>query len=54
MSDTNKADMAEKEMSRPATVSNGQTLETSTAGSHAKIKPRQLYMIAMGGKHGSL
>lgn len=52
MSDSSKTDMAEKQMaSDPAShVADGQTLVTSTSGAHTKIKPRHLYMIAMGGK----
>lgn len=53
MSDTDKAGVLEKDVAtEPAKVSDGQVLETSgsNAGSHASLKSRHLYMIAMGGK----
>lgn len=53
MLDTEKPEVLEKDVvTDPAHVSDGQMLETpgNNASSHAKLKSRHLYMIAMGGK----
>lgn len=53
MSDLEKAGVLEKDIATdPANVSDGQMLEqaSNNASSQANLKPRHLYMIAMGGK----
>lgn len=44
--------MSEKDLDSPeqADVSDGRVVETSATGSHAYLKSRHLYMIAIGGK----